>query len=150
MRTFGILLLLALAAGAGKREERYKKLGQAQLDAVAKANSNASRLKRLRRAKLYFERAKADGVDGLVETLNRLAGLYYSRKSLPLAEKRNAEALKLKPADKRALALQAAIRQAKEKDIYESVDGVVGIDRVRARRLATGVPLRDRGVARRR
>ncbi len=149
MRRLLILTLFAAAVAAGKREQRYVKLGQAQLAGADKSKSNSSRLRRLRRATYYFKRAGKDGVPDLVRTLNRTAALYYDRKSLSLAEKRVKEALKLAPKDKDALALQAAIKKAKETDIYDSV-GTVAINRVRARRLAAGIPLRNRGLAKRR
>ena len=149
MRRLLVLTLLAAAVAAGKREQRYVKLGQAQVATADKGKSNSSRLRRLRRATYYFKRAGKDGVPDLVKTLNRTAALYYSRKSLSLAEKRVDEALKLAPKDKDALALQTAIKKAKDTDIYDSV-GAVAVSRIRARRLAAGVPLRNRGLARRR
>ncbi|MCZ6787127.1 MAG: hypothetical protein O7E54_08180 [Planctomycetota bacterium] len=149
MRRLFILTLLTAAVAAGKREQRYVKLGQAQLAAADKSKSKSSGLRRLRRATYYFKRAGKDGVPDLVRTLNRTAALYYGRKSLSLAEKRINEALKLAPKDKDALALQAAIKKAKATDIYDSV-GTVAINRVRARRLAAGIPLRNRGLAKRR
>ncbi len=150
MRRTAIILVLGAAALAGKREDRYLTLGRVQFARFQKATSNADRLKRLRKARVFFKKAKAGGVADLVKTLNHETGVYYIRKSLSLAQKRNAAALKLAPKDKTALRLRAAIAKAKKKDIYESVDGIVGINRVRARRLATGVPLRNRGRSRRR
>ncbi len=149
MRKLILLLALASVAAAG-RQERYLELGRTRLKRFDKAKSNATRLRHLRAARYYFTRARKAGQADLVRTLNREGGIYYARKSLSLAEKRNASALKLAPGDPTALRLQAAIRKAKKSDIYESVDGLVGINRVRARRLRSGVPLRDRGRARRR
>ena len=148
MRTSLCLAALAVLVWAGAREDRYKELGQNQLDRFEKDDSDSARLRHLRKAVVYFK--KADDAAGQVRALNLETGIYYKRKSLSLAEKRNAEALKLAPEDRDALKLRDAIRQAKEKDIFEEVDGIVGINRVQARRLATGVPLRDRGLARRR
>ncbi len=146
-----LILLFALAAvAAAGRQERYLELGSKRLERFDKAKSNATRLKQLRAARYYFAKAGKAGQADLVRTLNRESGICYARKSLSLAEKRNASALKLAPGDPTALRLQAAIRQSKKSDIYENVDGLIGINRVRARRLRSGVPLRDRGRARRR
>ncbi len=149
MRKLILLFALAAVADAG-REERYLELGRKRLERFDRAKSNATRLKRLRAARYYFTKAGKAGQADLVRTLNREAGIYYARKSLSLAEKRNASALRLTPGDRTALRLQVAIRKAKKFDIYENVDGLVGINRVRARRQRSGVPLRNRGRARRR
>ena len=148
MRTAVVILLLAAVVAAGAKEDRYKGLGERQLERFQKAKSNAQRLRAVRKACYYFKRAKA--TPERVRALNLETGVYYSRKSLSLAKKRNAAALKLAPKDKDALRLRDAIEKAAKKDIYESVNGIVSVNRVRSRRLAAGVPLRDRGVARRR
>ena len=62
MRALVIVTLLAAVVAAGKREERYRKLGDAQLAAFSKAKSNASRLRRLRRAAYYYRRAGKEAV----------------------------------------------------------------------------------------
>ncbi|MCK6461280.1 MAG: hypothetical protein L6Q95_15460, partial [Planctomycetes bacterium] len=95
-------------------------------------------------------RLAGDARGSLVDALVRRGAHLYERKSLPRARASAERALALDPSNARARALLAAIRKAELEDIFESVDGVVGIDRVTARRLAAGVPLRDRGVARRR
>ncbi len=130
------------------RDPEHPAHDQGEIERFRKAKSNAQRLRAVRKARYYFKRAQA--TPELVRALNLETGVYYSRKSLSLAKKRNAAALKLAPKDKHALRLRDAIEKAAKKDIYESVDGIVSVNRVRSRRLAAGVPLRDRGVARRR
>ncbi len=173
-RTLALLVVLAAAAPAettGKaardfaRTQAHLEKGRMTLAKLEEAVSDAPRLQILDRALYFLRRARALAIANaepefraveaeitplLVDTLNRQTAIYYGRKSLPLAKKRNAEALALAPKDKPALALAAAIEKADKEDIYESVTGLVAIDRVRARRLAMGVPLRDRGLARRR
>jgi len=76
--------------------------------------------------------------------------IHYNRGSLPLAKKRAADALELDPQDSRALNLMVMIRAAETTDIYTRYQGSAAIDRIRARRAAAGMPLRDRGAARNR
>ncbi|MDH3590686.1 MAG: hypothetical protein OER88_02320 [Planctomycetota bacterium] len=148
MRTTIAILALAAAVLAGP-QERYLELGRKRMAKLAKAKTNATKLSHIRAARYYFKRAKKAGAADLVKALNSETAIYYWRKSLSLATKRNEEALKISPKDKTALRWRAAIEKAREKDIYEDA-GTTAIQRVRARRARNGVPLRNRGRARRR
>lgn len=168
MRSLGVLALLFAVATAAEpdrslaRAQAYAKRGTEALEAAHRAKTTGQRLQALERAGFFLRRA--DGLaaktpdlglqsrvrTSLVEAVVQAGGAYYERKSLPRAKQSAEEALKLDPKNPKATALLAAIEKAEEEDIFESVDGVVAIDRVRARRLAAGAPLRDRGLARRR
>lgn len=168
MRILG-LLALAAAVAADAPPDRTLALAQAYLkrglDAVEAANvakTAGQRLLALTRADFLLGRA--DGLAektgdlglqsrarvALIDARIRKAAAYYERKSLPSAKETVLEALALDPSNVKGKALLDAIKRALEEDIFDSVDGVVGIDRVKARRLAAGAPLRDRGLARRR
>lgn len=168
MRILGLLGLVAvIAAGAEPertlaRAQAHLKRGDAALGAARAAKTAGQRLHALRRAEHYLRRADdlaaktADlGLQSrarvtLVEAMVQVSGAYYERKSLPRAKEKVLGALALDPSSAKAKALLAAIEKAEDEDIFESVDGLVGIDRLQARRLEAGVPLRDRGGARRR
>jgi len=167
MRVLGLLALIALVAAGAEpdrttaRAEAHLKRGQQALDA-AKAAKGAGRFHAFGRAVYFLGQSNelatkagnakllGEARKGLVDALIGRGAAYYERKSLPSAKADVLRALQLDPKSARAQALLAAIRKAEDEDIFESVEGVVGIDRVRERRLAAGVPLRDRGVARRR
>jgi hypothetical protein len=161
----GLLAATIAAEGdrAAARAEAHLKRGREAVARLAEAKSNAQKLHALERARHFLERAEAiaakDAVPehlraeiraDLVGVLIRTAAVHYERKSLRRARETVTRALKLDPLNAKAKALLAAIHRAEEEDIFDSVDGIVGIDRVRARRLAVGAPLRDRGRARRR
>jgi hypothetical protein len=76
--------------------------------------------------------------------------IHYQRGSLPLAKRRALDALELDPDDSRARNLIVMIRDAEATDVYDRNQGTAAIDRIRARRAAAGMPLRDRGAARNR
>jgi hypothetical protein len=76
--------------------------------------------------------------------------IHFKRGSLPLAKGRALDALELDPDDSRALNLIVMIRDAETTDVYDKNQGAAAIDRIRARRAAAGIPLRDRGAARNR
>jgi hypothetical protein len=168
MRTLG-LLVLAAAVSADTPADRTLALARAYLkrglEAVEAANSARTAGQRLHAlARADFLLGRADGLAAkagdlglesrarvaLIDARIRKAAAYYERKSLPSAKETVLQALALDPSNAAAKALLAAIEKAEDEDVFDSVDGVVGIDRVKARRLAAGVPLRDRGVARRR
>ncbi len=149
MRKFVLLFLLS-ATVFGGATERYLELGEKRMAKAHKAKKNATRLSHIRAAQYFFKRAKKAGEAGLVSSLNLETRIYYDRKSLPLATKRNAAALKLAPKDKTALDLKEKIAKARDKDIYDKDTGNTAIQRIRNRRIRNGVPLRNRGRARRR
>jgi hypothetical protein len=168
MRTLG-LLVLAAAVAADVPADRtlalakaYLKRGQEAADSAREAKSTGQRLHALTRADFFLSRAdqlaaKTDDLGlqsrarvSLVDARVRKAAVLYERKSLPQAKETVLSALKLDPENAAAKALLAAIEKAEEDDLFDSVDGLVAIDRVKARRLAAGAPLRDRGAARRR
>lgn len=150
---------------AMKRATADLEKGDEQLSKVSKLKSNAEKLQVLDRA-LYFLR-KAHGVvpqgeeeavvtlrarvaKSLVRALDDAAEIYYVRKSLTLAQKRNEEARAINSQDPRAHTLSEKIAEAKETDIYELITGETAIQRIRDRRAQMGLPLRDRGPATRR
>ena len=176
MRWLSILLVLvavALPALAGpeaaaerqaKRVRAHLARGEQQLAKVPGLKKNSTRLKTLNRTLYFLRKArkistkeKGEQFSKLTEKVNPVlvralvdqGSIYYTRKSLKLADKRVDEALSIVPDDSRALRLKKAIRVARETDLYDQFDGTVGISRIRDRR-AAGVPLRDRGVSRRR
>jgi hypothetical protein len=167
MRLLGSLALAAVLASGAEADRtlaRAQAHGKRGREALAKAvgTEGSARLHALRRAVYFLSRAeelaakttdvklKGAARRSLVDALVKQGAAHYQRRSLPRARASAERALALDPSNAKAKALLAAIRKAEDEDIFESVDGVVGIDRVRARRLAAGVPLRDRGVARRR
>ncbi len=175
MRWFSILLILVAVAppalaGAKEDERQAKRVrahlarGEQQLAKVPGLKKNSTRLKTLNRTLYFLRKArkistkeKGEQFSALTEKVNPVlvralvdqGSIYYTRKSLKLADKRVDEALSIVPDDSRALRLKKAIRVARETDLYDQFDGTVGISRIRDRR-AAGVPLRDRGVSRRR
>lgn len=168
MRTLGLLLVAAVASADAAQDrtlalaKAYAKRGADAADAARAAKTTGQRLHAFRRAEFLLRRANdlaAKTPDlglqsrvhvSLVETNIQMAGAYYERKSLPSARRSVEAALKLDPDSVKARALLAAIERAEDEDIFDSVDGVVAIDRVKARRLAAGAPLRDRGRSRER
>jgi hypothetical protein len=93
---------------------------------------------------------RTDASRSLVRALDDEAEIYYRRKSLSLADKRVDEALGIQRDDPRARNLAAMIAAAKSTDVYDGNVGAVAVDRIRARRIAAGIPLRDRGIGNRR
>jgi len=176
MRWFSILLILAVVAlpalaGAKDAERQAKRIrahlkrGEQKLALVPELQKNAARLRTLDRSLYYLRKArtisaKQKGAEfsALTEKVNPVlvralvdqASIYYARTSLKMADKRVDEALSIVPEDASALRLKKAIRVARETDIYEQFQGTAAINRIRARRAAAGIPLRDRGAARRR
>lgn len=168
MRSLGILALavaVALGADADRqlaRAQAHAKRGQEALAKAGTQKTGAPRLHALGRAEYYLERAEGlaaktadlklqgDIRKALVETEIQLAAAHYERKSLPRAKAKADRALVLDPGNAKAKAILAAIKKAEDTDIFESVDGVVAISRIKARRLEVGAPLRDRGLSRRR
>lgn len=124
------LLLFASAAFAGAQERIDAQLakGEKALEA-ARGVDGTKVLRALEAAKPHFKRARALAVQGLegapgaaalakahgsaterlVGILNAETAIYLDRGALPLARKRNGEALRLLPADARAKALEEAI-----------------------------------------
>jgi hypothetical protein len=159
----------AMTAPAQDRETRLMEAqlerGHNELSRVADLTSNAARLQTLDRAivwlrgaraiasrragREYFE-ARRQAESDLVEALVDESSVYLDRKSLPLARKRAREALDVTPYDPRAIGMLAQIDRAERTDIYDASTGNVAIQRIRERRAAAGLPLRDRGVANRR
>ncbi len=143
--------------------------GRGELGRVRSLDTNARRLDALDRAIYFLRRARtvtsaaiAKGPPApfadlqkaveseLLRALNEETMIYLGRKSLSLAAARNAAALALAPRDRDALYWATRIESARNRDVFETFDGSVAIDRVRARRAAMGVPLRDRGIGNRR
>ena len=137
--------------------------GQEQLDKEAKQTKNASKLRTLDRALYFYGRAdklsrarkEAEFAEPLkkarakqVETLNRQALIHFARKSLARSEAKVKAVLKIDPKNALAKATQRLIDEERKGDIYDG-QGDAAIDRIRARRRAAGLPLRDRGRARR-
>jgi hypothetical protein len=86
----------------------------------------------------------------LVRAYDDEAQIYFERKSLSLARDRTNQALSLDPTDARALNLDVMVRAAAETDIYDANNGATQVNRIRDRRAAMGLPLRDRGISLRR
>ncbi len=162
--TMSLLLSVAFADKASdrllKRVDAHVTKGKERVDGLSKLKTNAKRLKALDRSLYNLRTARklakgsqdekvvalAKTADSeLVRALNGQTEIYYVRKSLPLAKKRNDEALAVNPKDARALKLAKWISDALEHDIYEELRNTVAIQRFKARRRAAGVPLRDRG-----
>jgi hypothetical protein len=150
-----LLKLATTRLEQGEREmSRARKLttNSAKLDAWDRA------IVRLRQARetawkgtgASFEEVQKFAYAGLVRSLTAEAEIYFAKKSLPLAKKRNDAALDLDPNDARARNLAVMIRDAEEADIYDVHQGATAVNRIRDRRAAVGLPLRDRGVSTRR
>ncbi len=166
MRKLALLALVAVAAAEPERDlaraQAHLTRGRERLTKARAAQGNAQRLQMLERAEFFLGRADRIAAkipdaalrdeirSTLVDATVRTGAVYYERRSLPRARRTVERALGLDPQDAKAKALLAAIRKAEDTDVFESVDGVVAIDRLQGRRLEAGVPLRDRGVARRR
>lgn len=124
------VLLLASAAFAGAQETIDAHLARGERALLAARGVEGTKaLRALEAAKPHFKRARvlaAQGLEGapgaaalekshltatqqLVRILNAETTIYLDRGALPLAKKRNGEALKLVPADPRAKALADAI-----------------------------------------
>jgi len=97
-----------------------------------------------------FESVRVDVRRDLVRALDRQAAIFFERRSLTNAKDSTAAALELDPQDSWALNLSAMIQDAESTDIYEKYQGTAAVTRIRERRAASGLPLRDRGVSQRR
>jgi Tfp pilus assembly protein PilF len=97
-----------------------------------------------------FDALREYSYHDLVRAYDAQAEIYFARKSLSLARERNIQALSLDPTDARALNLDVMIRAAEAADIYDVDQGAQAVNRIRDRRAAAGLPLRDRGVSTRR
>lgn len=143
---------------------QYEK-GHSELALVPTIDSNSGRLRKLERAIFFLRSARSTitknppkvttdlprNVDvDLANALNDSGEIYYARKSLRQAEKRADEALLVIPGNARSTILLRKIEVAKETDIYDENLGTVAIRRIRDRRAAAGLPLRDRGASNRR
>jgi hypothetical protein len=162
--TMAVAMPDSAAERARKSADAHLEKGRKVLAEVAKQKTNAARLQTLDRA-LYFlrrsrtlatahqgeaiESLRANVARDLSRALLDQAEIYYVRKSLSLAEKRVKEALAIDPKDRRAHGLTERIDHAKKTDIYDGL-GTAAIQRIRDRRAATGLPLRDRGITTRR
>ncbi len=139
--------------------------GEHQITLARSATTTASRLDAWRKAVTLLRQARVDAWAGtsasfyelqtfayydFVRALDGEAETYFARKSLSLAKNANNEALSIAPTDSRALNLALMIRAAEETDIYDPNQGAAAVERIRARRAAAGMPLRDRGISTRR
>lgn len=139
--------------------------GRGLLGSVSSKDSNASRLATLDRA-IYFLREgrqvtvkeKGDAFVGLqkeidanlVRSLVSEAEIYFERTSVPKAKQRVEEALTIDPRNPRALDLSAMITASESASSYSGSRVPAGREtqeqrRIRERRAANGVTLRDRG-----
>lgn len=167
------VLLLAGPARADLDEAGQKALrnveahltrGQEQLDKESKQDANAAKLRTLDRALYFYERAEKLAGDRdetefdapetkartkRVEALNRQARIHFERKSLDRAEEKAKAVLELDKDNALAKATLELIRKERDEDVFDEL-GNTAIDRIKARRRAAGIPLRDRGRARRR
>jgi len=173
--TVAVVALLALGTAAWPgptAQEHDVRLATAQfekghelLGSVFNEKTNAARLQLLDRAVYFLRSARSTASkqspdlmaplsgkvdDDLVSALDNEAEIYYVRKSLNLAKKRATEALSIQPGESRAAGLLRRIREAESTDVYEGSNGIAAIQRIRDRRAAAGIPLRDRGVSTRR
>ena len=87
---------------------------------------------------------------GVIRALNLKTRVYLERGSLQHAKRLNDAALSFSTCNVEALKLRVDVQKALIVDIYEAIQGRRAIERLRARHEATGTPLRDRGLARRR
>ena len=139
--------------------------GREQMATATTLKTNARRIDTLDRALYFLRRARAvtlpstdsavievrkDVESNLVQALDSQAQIYYSRSSYSLAKKRLEESLAIDPQDSQAQRLSEMIKDAESEDIYDKIQGRAAIDRIRERRAAAGMPLRDRGIANRR
>ncbi|MDJ0521395.1 MAG: hypothetical protein QNJ90_04900 [Planctomycetota bacterium] len=170
----GSVLSLALAVPAfgaeatsphHNRAEKYLRAGTQVLARAAKVDDTSSRLSLAKRALTSLHRAKAiqhvhlNGTAGdlkasietaLIRALNVKARAYLDRGALKRAKLVNQAALAFTTPNMAALKLRSDIAKAEATDLYEAVNGRVGIDRVRERRSQAGAPVRERGLSRRR
>jgi hypothetical protein len=137
--------------------------GDSLLAETSKLHTNAERLQTLDRALYFlrrartlavvgdpqFDKVRTDASQSTIRALDDEADIYYWRSSLTMAGKRVQEALAIDPTDTRSRALGDKIAAANASDLYEDVGGIE-LQRIRERRRITGIPLRDRGVGRRR
>jgi len=139
--------------------------GQELLNQARKEKTNGAKLDALDRALYFLRRAHSTTPKGeadasgvlrrdvdatLVRALDDQAEIYYARKSLSLAKKRDQEALAIDRQDARARVLADLIYQVESTDIFTAYQGTIAIQRIRDRRAAVGMPLRDRGLTGRR
>lgn len=138
--------------------------GDRLLGEATKVKTNAGRLNALDRSLYFLRRARTLAPAGesrfatvrtsastsVVQALGDQAEIYYQRKSLSLATKRVDEILAIDANDPRARNLAGMIASAKSTDVYAGGVGTVAIQRIRERRAAAGIPLRDRGLGGRR
>ena len=149
---------LKLASTRLEQGEREMSKARASKTTAGKLQAWDRAITRLREARTAswqgtgasFEEIQKYSYAGLVRSLTAQAEIYFERKSLPLAKKRNNEALSLDPSDARAQNLAVMITAAEEEDIYDVHQGAGVVNRIRDRRAAAGLPLRDRGVSTRR
>jgi len=142
------VLLLATAAFTGAQETIDAHLAKGEKALLAARGVEGTKaLRALEAAKPHFKRARAlaaKGLEGapgaaalekahltatqqLVRILNAETMIYLGRGALPLAKKRNGEALKLLPADARAKALADAIENPAPYEFdARIVDSLVG------------------------
>lgn len=145
-------------------QAHYEK-GRAELGKVPALGTNARRLATLDRALYFLRRSRSVAMKAadpyfndltarverdLVRALDRETEIYYERSSLSLARARNSEALALDPQDGPARNFAVMINAAENVDVADKYPGSVADRRIRDRRAAAGVPLRERGVGRRR
>jgi tetratricopeptide (TPR) repeat protein len=97
-----------------------------------------------------FQTVWKDAGHGLVTAYVGQAEIYFDRGSMESAKKHNAAAIAIDPTDGRARNLDVMIEEAEETDFFDKYQGQVAIDRIRARRAGSGMPLRERSVATRR
>ena len=160
MRTWFVLGLFAVAAAAQgslrdlERAQAHFAKGVKTFESLKKAKTNGQRIRTLRRAAYFYGRARSlteagaekdpifakvfkESTAGLVAALNDESKVHYKRKSLPLAKRRNQEALKLAPKDADAKKMARLIKVAEDDGLWvDDPDGPA--DPVRFR---TGLPL---------
>ena len=171
LMVFVLLLAGPARADLDKAGERVLKnvqahltKGQEQLDKEAKQKRNSLKLRTLDRALYFYGRAekladkrseaefeapKTSARAKRVEALNRQSRIYFERKSLEKAEDKAKAVLEIDKNNALAKATLALIQKERDEDIFDDL-GNTAIDRVKARRRAAGIPIRDRGRARRR
>ena len=135
------------------------------LEDVAKLKKNAPRLRKIDRAKYFLRRARqiaerqkeksftalrAEATEELVKALNTETEIHIARKSLIIAQKRHDEVRKLDADNAAAKTLREEIArlEAEDQEVYDDPGSAAG-RRIRGRR-RSGVPLRGRGIGRRR
>jgi hypothetical protein len=157
------------AADAPSREARllavHHTRGAAIIASALSEAKPAARLRALRRAVNHLQMALrfAPRVEGgsagpvrkavaadLIRASNGLTRVNLDRKSLERAKKWNALSLRHDPWDADARNLHREIRVADGTDLFDTVRGRTAIERVRERRRTAGIPIRSRGLARRR